>query len=183
MRGSARVLMMFLAVVTLLGAMGCGAARLPEAGEVAPDFTLVGHDGKPVSLKSFRGQWVVLYFYPANFTGNGKKQARAFQADFDQYRKANASILGVCVEEQPSNQDFASAMKLGYKLLSDPDAEVSGRYGSKRRYHMLQTLSARNTFVIDPRGNVAKVFVHVDDTERHSSEVLAALQALQHPRS
>src|SRR6185369_14084276 len=102
----------------------------PEIGKPAPDFTLKSNEGKEVSLKDYRGKWVVLYFYPKDFTSGCTVEAKNFQRDIAEYEKANAVILGVSVDTVESHQGFCAKEGLNFKLLSDTDASVSTAYGS-----------------------------------------------------
>jgi len=153
------------------------APDAPAAGTVAPDFSLTTNEGKPASLKDYRGKWVVLYFYPKDFTGGCTLEAQNFQRDVKKYEQANAVILGVSVDTAESHKSFCAKEGLSFKLLSDPDAKVSTEYGSVMEYNGAK-LSARNTFLIDPQGKIAKVFTGVKPGG-HSEEVLGALDGLQ----
>jgi peroxiredoxin Q/BCP len=153
------------------------AAAAPTAGTAAPDFSLVSNEGNPASLKDFRGKWVVLYFYPKDFTSGCTMEAHNFQRDLAKYEAAHAVILGVSVDTAESHKSFCAKEGLSFKLLSDPDAKVSAEYGSVMDYKGMK-LSARNTFIVDPAGNIAKVFMGVKPPE-HSEEVLGALAELQ----
>ena len=152
-------------------------SALPEVGKPAPDFTLKNNEGKDVSLKDYRDKWVVLYFYPKDFTSGCTIEARNFQRDLAQYEKAGAVILGVSVDTAESHKNFCSKEGLNFKLLADTEFKVSTAYGSIMEYSG-NTLSARNTFIIDPQGKIAKVFPSVK-VAKHSDEVLAALAELQ----
>jgi thioredoxin-dependent peroxiredoxin len=167
-----------LAVVGL-GALGI-AARFafadepPQVGTVAPEFTLPNQEGTPVSLKDFRGKWVVLYFYPKDMTTGCTIEAHNFQRDQDQYTKKNTVVLGVSVDTPDSHKQFCAKEGLSFKLLADTDKKVSTAYGSL----MAVQLSARNTFIIDPHGKIVKVYTGVEPN-KHSAEVLAALDEVQ----
>jgi thioredoxin-dependent peroxiredoxin len=150
---------------------------VPAAGSVAPTFKLVTNEGKEASLSDFKGKWVVLYFYPKDFTSGCTLEAHNFQRDLTKYEQANAVILGVSVDTAESHKSFCAKEGLNFKLLSDADAKVSEQYGSTMDYNGTK-YSARNTFIIDPQGKIAKVFVKVNPAS-HSEEVLAALAALQ----
>ncbi|HEU4389362.1 MAG TPA: peroxiredoxin [Blastocatellia bacterium] len=167
-----------LVVIALLCFAGLTAASsVPEVGSAAPDFQLKSNEGKTVSLKDYRGKWIVLYFYPKDFTSGCTIEAHNFQRDIASYEKINAVILGVSVDTAESHQGFCAKEGLSFKLLADTEVKVSDAYGSVREYNGMK-LSARNTFIIDPKGNVAKVFVGVQPP-KHSEEVLAALGELQ----
>jgi thioredoxin-dependent peroxiredoxin len=167
--------MLFVGFVmsTSAGAVG----EPPAVGAPAPEFSLTTNEGKAASLKDFRGQWVVLYFYPKDFTSGCTIQAKNFQRDLEKYKAINAVILGVSLDSAESHKEFCAKEGLNFKLLADVDAKVSEAYGSTMDYNGTK-YSARNTFIIDPKGKVAQVFMKVKPTP-HSEEVLAALAALQ----
>ena len=171
-------------IVTILLLLGIAAVRAahdrteaPNPGTPAPDFTLNAQDGKLASLRDFRGQWVVLYFYPKDFTSGCTKEARNFQHDLALYQQKNAVILGVSGQDQVSHEKFCAAESLHFKLLADPHCELSARYGSVVNLGVAR-LSARHTFLIDPAGVIRKVYLKVDPA-KHSEEVLADLSELQ----
>ncbi|HEX7774056.1 MAG TPA: peroxiredoxin [Pyrinomonadaceae bacterium] len=166
------------AIVTVLACNGVGAVNeMPAVGAAAPGFNLTTNEGKQVSLNDFKGKWVVLYFYPKDFTQGCTIEARNFQRDIAKYEAANAVILGVSVDNAESHKEFCAKEGLNFKLLADTDAQVSEQYGSIMEYNGAK-LSARNTFIIDPQGKIAKVFEKVK-VAPHSEEVLAALATLQ----
>ena len=152
-------------------------AEVPSVGSVAPTFKLSTNEGKDASLSDFKGKWVVLYFYPKDFTSGCTLEAHNFQRDLEKYTALNTVILGVSVDTAASHKDFCAKEGLNFKLLSDTDAKVSEQYGSVMEYNGSK-LSARNTFIIDPKGTIAKVFEKVGPAG-HSEEVLAALAELQ----
>jgi peroxiredoxin Q/BCP len=164
------------AAAVLMLVFGARAGALPKAGQAAPDFSLPSQEGKKVSLKEFRGQWVVLYFYPKDMTPGCTIQAHNFQRDSAQYEAANAVVLGVSVDDVASHREFCTKESLSFRLLSDTSASVSRAYGSLMKF-MGRALSERNTFLIDPRGKIAKVYPKVS-VAKHSEEVLADIKAL-----
>jgi peroxiredoxin Q/BCP len=93
------------------------AAEMPAVGAAAPDVSLTSNEGKPVRLQDYRGKWVVLYFYPKDFTGGCTLEAHNFQADLAKYEKAGAVILGVSVDTAESHKDFCAKEGLRFKLL------------------------------------------------------------------
>jgi peroxiredoxin Q/BCP len=163
--------------LSAMAAMARIADPMPEVGSAAPEFTLKSNEGKSVSLKDYRGKWVVLYFYPKDFTSGCTIQAKNFQRDIALYEKAGAVILGVSVDTAESHESFCAKEGLTFKLLSDTEAKTSNAYGSVMEYNG-NKLSARNTFLIDPQGKVARVYPKVN-VQKHSEEVLAALAELQ----
>lgn len=170
-------ILMFAFVAVLACNRVSAVNELPAVGTVAPGFNLVNNEGKQVSLADYKGKWVVLYFYPKDFTSGCTLEARNFQRDLAKYDAANAVILGVSVDPAESHKEFCAKEGLNFKLLADTDAKVSEQYGSIMEYNGAK-LSARNTFIIDPQGKIAKVFEKVKPGG-HSEEVLAALATLQ----
>jgi len=150
--------------------------KQPEAGAPAPDFSLTTSDGGQVSLKDYRGKWVVLYFYPKDFTSGCTMEAKNFQRDLTKYEQAGAIVLGVSVDTAQSHKDFCAKEGLNFKLLADPDAKVSTEYGSVMDYKGAK-LAARNTFIINPKGEIAKVYTGVKPAD-HSEQVLKDLAEL-----
>ena len=172
------ILLSALLVITAVAVSAFNAPNeVPAPGAEAPSFKLITNEGKEASLSDFKGKWVVLYFYPKDFTSGCTLEARNFQRDLAKYEKANAVILGVSIDTAESHKSFCAKEGLAFKLLSDTDAKVSEQYGSVMEYNGMR-LSARNTFIIDPKGKVAKVFMKVSPGG-HSDEVLTALAELQ----
>jgi thioredoxin-dependent peroxiredoxin len=169
------VLVLVGAVVALRSAKA--DSKAPAIGAAAPDFTLNSQEGKAISLHEFKGKWVVLYFYPKDFTSGCTVEAHNFQRDMAQYEQKNAVIVGVSMQDEDSHQKFCAKEGLSFKLLADTKQEVSNTYDSVMNLGVAK-LSARHTFVIDPNGVVRKVYLDVD-VKKHSEEVLAALDELQ----
>jgi thioredoxin-dependent peroxiredoxin len=165
-----------LAMASTIG-FSATASNAPTVGTAAPDFTLNSQENKPVSLHDFKGKWVVLYFYPKDFTSGCTIEAHNFQRDLPQYEQKNAVIVGVSVQDADSHQKFCTKEGLSFKLLADTKQEVSTAYDSVMTYNDAK-FSARHTFLIDPQGKVQKVWLEVKP-DKHSEEVLAALSQLQ----
>ena len=171
---------MLFAAVMIFASTALAFNDPPAAGTPAPEFSLTTNEGKPAALKDFRGQWVVLYFYPKDFTSGCTVEARNFQRDISKYEAAKAVVLGVSVDTAESHKEFCTKEGLSFKLLSDPEGKVSNQYGSTMEYNGA-TYSARNTFLINPEGKIARTFIKVNPM-KHSEEVLAALAELQKPQ-
>jgi thioredoxin-dependent peroxiredoxin len=166
-----------IGLTTLSFVQGAETQNQPEVGKPAPDFNLTTSDGSQVSLKDYRGKWVVLYFYPKDFTSGCTMEAHNFQRDLTKYQDAGAVILGVSVDTAQSHKDFCAKEGLNFKLLADPDAKISTEYGSVMDYKGAK-LAARNTFIINPQGEIAKVYTGVKPAE-HSEQVLKDLADLE----
>jgi thioredoxin-dependent peroxiredoxin len=175
------IFILFTIVLIVVLGVGYRVARAgdntPAVGTTAPDFTLNSQENKPVSLHDFKGKWVVLYFYPKDFTSGCTVEAHNFQRDQAQYDAKNAVIIGVSMQDADSHQKFCTKEGLSFKLLADTDSHVSTTYDSVMNFGVTK-LSARHTFLIDPSGTVQKVYTDVKP-EKHSEEVLAALGELQ----
>jgi peroxiredoxin Q/BCP len=154
---------------------------LPELNTPAPDFDLPGvtpdREGKPIesrlNLAAFKGRWLVLYFYPRDFTSGCTLEARGFQRDLASFEARGASVVGVSADDAESHASFCGSEGLAYPLLSDPAGEVSRRYGS-----WMAPYSLRHTFLIDPEGTLRQRWTGVHPAQ-HSQELLAALNTLQ----
>src|SRR5215475_9964852 len=169
-------------VILVLFGVGIGVRAMragdkaPAVGTQAPDFTLASQEGKQVSLHDFKGKWVVLYFYPKDMTPGCTIEAHNFQRDQAQYDKLNAAVVGVSVDTVDSHVQFCTKENLTFKLLADPEHKVVDKYGSLNNFRGM-TVAARNTFLVDPKGTIRKVYTMVDPNP-HSTEVLAELAQL-----
>jgi len=149
----------------------------PTEGSSAPDFTLPSQEGSSVSLRDYRGKWVVLYFYPKDQTPGCSREAHNFQVDQPKYSERNAVVLGVSLDSVDSHKKFCAKEGLNFKLLADTDHKVTDSYGSLTNLGVVK-FAARHTFLIDPNGKIAKAYTSVDPL-KHSAEVLAELNGLQ----
>ncbi|NDJ18656.1 peroxiredoxin [Myxacorys almedinensis] len=147
---------------------------LPSIDQPAPGFTLPSNSGEGiVSLAGYRGKWVVVYFYPADFTPGCTIEARKFQQDLPQYGDRSTAILGISADDVTSHAEFCDAEGLKFPLLADANGLVSKAYGS-----WIGIRSARHTFIVDPAGVLRATFTGVTPIV-HSREVLARLDELQ----
>jgi peroxiredoxin Q/BCP len=167
-----------VAIVAVVSAIPLFKARaadepVPSVGQEAPTFTLPSQDGTPISLEQYRGKWVVLYFYPKDMTTGCTIEAHKFQDALPQFDAKNAVILGVSVDSVDSHKQFCTKDSLTFHLLADPEHKVVSAYGSLGAFGPM-TIAQRNTFLIDPQGKIAKVWVKVTPANA-ASDVLAAL--------
>jgi peroxiredoxin Q/BCP len=144
----------------------------------APDFSLPDEDGKVRSLAEFRGQPVVLYFYPKDDTPGCTKEACSFRDNYSVYQENGVVILGVSPDTSKSHTKFKNKFSLPFPLLADADhkvAEVYGVWGPKKFMGREFEGIHRTTFLISPKGDILKVFENVK-TDGHSDQVLGALK-------
>lgn len=152
-------------------------ADIPAVGSLAPDFTLPDQGGVVHKLSEWRGKWLVLYFYPKDDTPGCTTEACAFRDDLAQLTALGAQVVGVSVDDTASHKAFAEKYHLPFPLLADATAEVATRYGAISNMVVMK-FAKRYTFLIDPAGKVAKVYLSVE-ASRHSSEIIADLKQLK----
>ena len=148
-----------------------------QEGKKAPAFTLASSDGEKVSLGDFKGQKVILYFYPKDDTPGCTREAEGFRAALPKIKKKNAVVLGVSRDSVESHCKFIDKYGLNFPLLSDPDGKVLrayGAWGEKNMYGKKTEGVLRTTVIIDGEGKVEKVFPRVK-VDGHVDKVLAAL--------
>jgi peroxiredoxin Q/BCP len=150
-----------------------------EEGRPAPDFTLTSDDGEPVTLSSFRGRPVVLYFYPKDDTPGCSTQACGIRDAWGEFERAGAVVLGVSPDDEASHVKFREKFQLPFALLADTEHKTSEDYGVwvEKNYAGKKYMGVeRSTFVIDADGNVAKELRRVKP-DTHADDVLAALSS------
>lgn len=172
-----RVFLTVFAAFTLAAAgLHSFAADQPIIGELAPEFELPDQDGRLHALEDFRDSWVVLYFYPKDGTPGCTTEACEFRDNIFAFRKLNAQILGISLDDVDSHKSFAEEYSLPFPLLADAAGTVADAYGVKtKRFGM--TMAKRQTFIISPEGKLAKHYENVNPSA-HSAEVLADLEDL-----
>lgn len=156
------------------------SSQRPEAGQLAPDFSLPRDGGGTVSLSDFAGKTVVLYFYPKDDTSGCTNEAIAFTQAADAFAEAGAVVLGVSKDGVKKHDKFRDKHGLKIALLSDEEGDVCERYGvwaQKSMYGKTFMGIERTTFLIDGTGTVARVWSKVK-VPGHAEEVLAAVRAL-----
>jgi peroxiredoxin Q/BCP len=157
-------------------ALAASVSAAPAVGEAAPGFRLQDQNFAWHSLDDYRGQWVVLYFYPKADTPGCTTEACEFRDNIFAYEELGAAVVGVSLDDVASQKDFAEKYSLPFPLLSDAKQEVAKSYGVLTSFGALQVAS-RQTFLINPAGEIARHYENVVP-EEHSGEVLAALKAL-----
>lgn len=151
---------------------------IPTPGTPAPDFALPDETGTVRRLSDFRGQTIVLYFYPKDDTPGCTTEACNFRDDYSAYEQAGVTILGVSPDSPKSHAKFKQKFQLPFSLLADEDHAVCEAYGvwGQKKFMGKEYMGVlRTTFIIDPEGNIKKVFENVKPAE-HSAEVLAAIR-------
>jgi peroxiredoxin Q/BCP len=152
------------------------AGELPKVGQPAPDFSLPDQHGVVHSLKEYSGKWLILYFYPKDDTPGCTQEACAFRDDLHKLTALGAQVVGISVDDGKSHAEFANKYHLPFPLLADSEKEVAARYGVLMNL-LLMKVAKRYTFLIDPQGNINKVYDKVE-TSRHSQEIIDDLNKL-----
>lgn len=150
-----------------------------KEGQSAPDFSVQDQNGKDVSLKGLAGKWVVLYFYPKDNTPGCTIEAIEFTKFSDQFAKLKAVVLGLSPDSCASHQKFIKARDLSVRLLSDPDLVAHKAYGvwGKKKFMGREYMGTlRTTFLVDPKGKIAKIWENVS-VKGHAEDVLNTLRA------
>lgn len=159
--------------------MSTSIDRLKD-GQEAPDFTAPTQDGNPLSLSDYRGDWVVLYFYPKDDTPGCTTQACNLRDGYQKLQDAGLVVIGVSEDDVESHEDFAEKYNLPFPLVADPEHEVLdayGVYGERSMYGNTFMGTARTTYLIDPDGVIRHVFKR-PKTGAHTEEVLQAYRSL-----
>jgi thioredoxin-dependent peroxiredoxin len=164
-------------LIALVGYRSVSAATLPKTGDKAPDFNLPNASGEMMSLSSFKGNWVVLYFYPKDDTPGCTKEACTFRDDLHKLEKLGAKVVGVSVDDGKSHAEFAKKYNLPFPLLSDKDGAVAYQYGALNNFVVFK-IAKRYTFLISPDGILQKSYLSVD-TSRHSQQIIDDLTTIQ----
>ena len=154
------------------------AADMLVPGSRAPVFKLQDQNGQWHSLEDYKGKWVALYFYPKDGTPGCTTEACEFRDNVFAFRDANAVIVGISLDDSDSHKKFAAEHGLPFTLLADPTKATAKAYGVLTKMMGIMEVAQRDTFLIDPAGNIAKHYVRVDP-KGHSLEVLADIKALQ----
>lgn len=171
-------LVITLLVLLLFLALKLRAAQdAPRVGALAPDFSLPDQQGTLQRLSDYRGQWVVVYFYPKDETPGCTREACAFRDDWQQLRALNAQVIGISLDDKQSHAEFTRKHKLPFLLLSDTDGKVVERYGALLNLVVLK-LAKRHTYLIAPDGKISQAYRNVD-SGKHAREIIEFLQHVQ----
>lgn len=151
-----------------------------KVNQKAPDFSLPDQDGNKHKLSDYKGQWVLLYFYPKDDTPGCTKEACSVRDNLPKFNKSKAKVFGISVDSVASHKKFADKHKLNFTLLADEDKTVVEKYGvwqEKSMYGRKYMGTVRDSFLINPNGKVAKIYRKVKP-ELHAAEVLADIKEL-----
>jgi len=153
------------------------AADRISAGDPAPGFELADQEGRIHSLEDYRDKWVLLYFYPKDDTPGCTTEACEFRDSIFAFRKLDCQILGVSFDDEASHKEFAEKYSLPFPLLAATEGTVADAYSVKSKLFFIP-VAKRETFLIDPQGNIA-IHYETVDPDTHSEQVLADLRSLQ----
>ncbi len=143
-------------------------------GKSAPAFKLQDQNSKWHSLSQYKGQWVVLYFYPKDNSPGCTQEANQFKALYPQFLKSNAVVLGVSLDDVKSHQKFSEKLGLPFPLLADSKHQLASQFGIVRNLGITQ-IAKRESFLIDPQGTIVYHYSSVN-TQTHAAQVLADIR-------
>lgn len=170
-------LALILVCSLVCGLVAPAFAATPQVGETAPAFRLQDQNGHWQAPADHQGRWLVLYFYPKDFTPGCTTEVCTFRDDVLKLRKAGADVVGISLDDVKSHAQFAQKYHVPFPLLSDADRKVAQSYGVLTSM-MGMHYAKRTTFLIDPSGKIAKVYQDVDP-QKNSAQVLGDLTQLK----
>jgi len=147
-------------------------------GKAAPEFKLKNSYGELVSLKEFKGEWLLVFFYPKDDTPGCTKEACSLRDNYTEIKKLNANVIGISIDSSESHKEFKEKYNLPFMLLSDPDGETAKEYGALNNFFIFR-LAKRQSFIIDPKGVVRRVYRNVSPSN-HAQEIKNDLEAFEH---
>lgn len=148
-----------------------------QVGQTAPSFSLVDQHQQTRQLQDYHGKWVVLYFYPKDDTPGCTTEACSFRDNINKLISKQAVILGVSVDSVADHKKFAEKYNLPFSLLADPKGKVAAQYDALLNLGIIR-FAKRHSFIIDPQGNIAKIYRNVDP-QKHVADILQDLKQLQ----
>lgn len=171
------LVLMVLVIAGIIVRFYLSGKTVLQPGQQAPDFRLQDQYGQIHTLADFKGKWLALYFYPRDDTPGCTRQACAFRDDLGKIKALGAEVIGVSVDTVESHTGFASKFGLSFPLLADDTAETAARYHSLINLGIVK-FARRNTFLIDPAGRIAKVYLSASACH-NSGEVVSVLEQLK----
>ncbi len=163
--------------ILLMGIFNSSNASELEVGSIAPDFELLDQTNSSHNLKDYQGKWIALYFYPKDDTPGCSKEACAFRDNIAVLQSLSVVVFGVSVDNVDSHAKFAKKFSLQFPLLADSGGTIAKQYGSLTSIGPVK-FAKRHTFIIDPNGQIAKIYRKVKP-ESHSDEVIDDIKQLQ----
>ncbi|GLQ48090.1 peroxiredoxin [Dyella lipolytica] len=176
-RFSVVLVMTFLLSLLAVPVFGAPTQGNPQVGQTAPAFNLQDQSGHWHTPVDFHGHWLVMYFYPKDFTPGCTTEVCTFRDDIAKLRQAGAEVVGVSLDDVKSHAEFAAKYHVPFPLLSDANRQVATSYGVLTSAIGLH-FAKRTTFLIDPNGKIAKIYRDVDP-EKNSAQVLSDLATLK----
>jgi peroxiredoxin Q/BCP len=167
----------WLALPAIPASAGTGPQGDPSVGQAAPAFRLQDQNGHWRSPADYHGHWLVLYFYPRDFTPGCTTEVCSFRDEIVKLRQAGADVLGVSLDGVKSHAEFAAKYHVPFPLLADSSRQVAVRYGVLTSAIGLH-FAKRTTFLIDPNGKIAKIYREVDP-KQNAAQVLGDLTSLK----
>ncbi|WP_171063455.1 peroxiredoxin [Acinetobacter sp. CIP-A165] len=152
-------------------------AQKEWVGQSAPDFKLQDQSGKWHTLSQYKGEWVVLYFYPKDNTAGCTEEANQFKSLYPQFLKSNAVVLGVSLDDVASHQKFSEKLGLPFPILADEKGTLASKFGIVRNLGITK-IAKRESFLIDPQGAILYHYTSVN-TQTHADQVLKDLNTAQ----
>jgi len=163
-----------LSILLLLLSAPIFAGEPPAVGSDAPSFNLQDQYGEWHALGDYRGQWLAVYFYPRDDTPGCTTEACNFRDNIYAFKAIGAAVVGISVDDVDSHKEFSDKYKLPFTILADEDGKTSSAYGVLKDYKLLK-LASRQSFLVNPEGNIAKHYEDVDP-DTHTDEVLADIK-------
>ena len=170
------LLITLISIVLFVSAAPLHAGEAPTVGSAAPTFRLQDQNGEWHDLQDYRGGWLAVYFYPKDDTPGCTTEACNFRDNIYAFTAIGANVVGISVDDVDSHRKFSEKYKLPFVILADENGETADAYGVLRDWKLIQ-IAARQSFLIDPEGVVAKHYEDVDP-ETHTQQVLQDLDAL-----
>ena len=171
-----KALTAILALALTMASLQSTAGQTPAVGATAPGFRLQDQNGEWHDLEDYRGSWLAVYFYPKDDTPGCTTEACNFRDNIYAFKAIGAAVVGISVDDVESHKKFSDKYKLPFIILADETGATAEAYGLLRDWKLMK-IAARQSFIVDPEGVIAKHYEEVDP-DNHTQEVLADLEAL-----